>query len=64
MDERKAIRRARRGAAHLWINQEVERAWADAACGRALSNPEVVLWSSTAPEDRCKRCAAIAGSDA
>lgn len=44
------------GRAHVWTGQRLGP-WFDTACGRSLSDPELVPWSSTAPEDRCKRCA-------
>ena len=54
-----AIRTARtNGRAHVWTGEQIGP-WFSAACGRGLSSPEVIPWSATAPEDRCRRCAAM-----
>lgn len=46
------------GRAHVWTGQRTGP-WFDTACGRGLSNPELVPWAQTAPQDRCKRCATM-----
>ena len=46
------------GRAHVWTGRRLGP-WFDTACGRSLSEPELVPWSSTAAEDRCRRCAAL-----
>lgn len=43
------------GRAHVWTGERLGP-WFSTACGRALSNPELVPWTSTDPGDRCKRC--------
>ena len=60
MGERIAIRSLRRGPAHIWDRPYDNRTWRwyDTICGRSMSDPERILWESTAPEDRCRTCAA------
>ena len=37
--------------------------WATARCGTRVRNPEIVAMRSTAEEDRCQRCLALAARE-